>query len=157
VDINAGAIGNPSTTIHFYNNTLVGCGFGEGPLNTDGHISIGEAYEFDLDFRNNIIVSTGFPFVPAYSTTARTTAARNLWFGPGGMVPDAATPEIFADPVTGDPRFVDEAALDFRLQPDSPAIDQASGTAPVPIADFDNSPRPTGAGIDIGAFEAQPE
>ena len=53
-----------------------------------------------------------------------------------------------------DPHFVDAASRDFHLQGDSPAIDQASSVT-VPTEDFDDNPRPSGAGYDIGAFEFQ--
>jgi uncharacterized protein (TIGR03437 family) len=153
VDINAGAIGNPPTTIHFYNNTLVGCGFGSGPSNTDGAVSVGNAYTFDLVFKNNIIVSEGFPFVTAYSTTSRTRASNNVWYGNGGPVPGATASEIFAGAITGDPKFVNRAIGDVRLLAGSAAIDRGSAASPVPSVDFDNVPRPQGAGYDIGAFE----
>jgi uncharacterized protein (TIGR03437 family) len=153
VDINAGAVGNPPTTIHFVNNTLVDCGFGGGPSNTAGAVSVGAAYAFNLDFRNNIVVSSGFPFVTAYSTTHTTTASHNLWFGSGGPLPDPASAELFAGVVSGDPMFVDAPNGDLRLRSGSAAIDHGSPAAPVPAVDFDNLPRPQGAGIDIGAFE----
>jgi hypothetical protein len=155
VDINAGAVGNPPTTIHFYNNTLVGCGFAGGPLNTAGMVSVGNAYDFALDFRNNIVVSEGFPFVTPYSTTQKTSADANLWFGSGGVVPDPAAPEIFAGAIQGDPRFVNRATLNLRLGSGSAAIDGGSSVAPVPTVDFDWITRPKGAGIDLGAFESR--
>ncbi len=155
VDINAGAVDNPPTTIHFYNNTLVGCGFGGGPTNTAGMVAVGNAYDFALDFRNNIIVSEGFPFVRGYSTTQKTTAASNLWFGDGGPVPDPTAAEIFVGAVQGDPRFVDRANLNLRLGSGSAAIDRGSNSAPVPAVDFDAVTRPKGAGVDIGAFESR--
>lgn len=55
---------------------------------------------------------------------------------------------------TVDPKFVNPAAGDFRLQNGSPAIDGGSSTN-APINDFSNKPRPQGNGYDIGAFEFQ--
>jgi hypothetical protein len=153
VDINAGAVDNPPTTIHFYNNTLVGCGFSGGPLNSAGAMAIGNAYAFDLDFRNNLIVTMGFPFVTAYSTAARTQAAKNLWSGDGGSTTDPATAALFAGRVLGEPDLLNPAAGNLRLGPNSAALDRGSATGVVPGNDFDGVPRPQGAGIDIGAFE----
>ncbi|MGH1342350.1 MAG: choice-of-anchor Q domain-containing protein [Nannocystales bacterium] len=50
--------------------------------------------------------------------------------------------------------FVDEADGDYRLAPNSPAIDAGSGTS-VPF-DYDDVPRPQGTAPDPGAFEFVP-
>ena len=51
-----------------------------------------------------------------------------------------------------DPRFVSPAAANFRLLPDSPAVDQALPEYSEPI-DLDGTSRPQGQAPDIGAFE----
>ena len=51
-----------------------------------------------------------------------------------------------------DPKFVNPAGANFHLQSGSPAIDSGSSLN-APSSDFDNNPRPQGAGYDIGAFE----
>jgi len=43
---------------------------------------------------------------------------------------------------------------DFHLLATSPAIDHGTATS-APTVDLDGSPRPVGAGVDIGAYEAQ--
>ncbi|MCK4830178.1 right-handed parallel beta-helix repeat-containing protein, partial [bacterium] len=48
------------------------------------------------------------------------------------------------------PRFVDAANYDLHLQPDSPCIDAGATLSDV-TNDLDGSPRPQGAGYDIGA------
>jgi len=54
-----------------------------------------------------------------------------------------------------DPKFVRARMGDFRLQPDSPAID--AGTALEQIkTDIEGTPRPQGKGYDIGAHEHTP-
>jgi predicted outer membrane repeat protein len=55
--------------------------------------------------------------------------------------------------VSTEPRFVDRLAGDYRLQPMSPCIDAAVGTAPVGGVDLDGNPRQQGAHIDMGAYE----
>jgi hypothetical protein len=56
--------------------------------------------------------------------------------------------------VTGDPRFVNYAAGDYRIKGDSPAID--AGARPFGLApsdDINGSRRPQGKWIDLGAHE----
>ncbi|HLC15622.1 MAG TPA: right-handed parallel beta-helix repeat-containing protein, partial [Thermodesulfovibrionia bacterium] len=61
--------------------------------------------------------------------------------------------EIYgSDYVEGDPLFVNQANADFHIKEGSPAIDKGSSTG-AQTDDFDGTPRPQGAGIDIGAFE----
>lgn len=52
-----------------------------------------------------------------------------------------------------DPRFRDTETDDYRLLPDSPAIDQGSGNG-APEADILGVARPQGTGVDMGAYEA---
>jgi hypothetical protein len=52
------------------------------------------------------------------------------------------------------PKFIDLAAKNFRLQLTSPAID-AGGSNFYPRRDFNGIARPLGGSVDIGAFEAK--
>ncbi|MGQ9732030.1 MAG: right-handed parallel beta-helix repeat-containing protein [Candidatus Zipacnadales bacterium] len=54
--------------------------------------------------------------------------------------------------VAGAPIFEFSPGLDFRLQPDSPGVDQGELLAEVP-SDVRGLPRPLGAGADIGPYE----
>lgn len=51
--------------------------------------------------------------------------------------------------------FVDPAEGNYRLRPDSVAIDAGHLPQDPPTFDYDNAPRPLGEGLDIGAFEYQ--
>lgn len=74
----------------------------------------------------------------------------NLFFGGAPL----ETP-LPAGSLMAAPRFVNPEAADFRLAADSPAIDagQADGA---PARDILGTPRPQGAGVDLGALERAP-
>ncbi|MBW2262268.1 MAG: right-handed parallel beta-helix repeat-containing protein [Deltaproteobacteria bacterium] len=59
-----------------------------------------------------------------------------------------------ANPLVGDPLFVDATGGDFTLQASSPAVD--AGLDLGYEKDMDDNPIPAGTGPDIGAFELQP-
>jgi hypothetical protein len=56
-----------------------------------------------------------------------------------------------ANVVTGDPRFVGPGSGDYHISAGSAATD--AGVAAGVAVDFDNQPRPAGAGVDLGADE----
>ena len=68
----------------------------------------------------------------------------NLYFGPGSI--------YGAGNVEADPEFVNASAGNFHLKTSSPAIDAGSSTGAPPF-DYEETPRPQGAGFDIGAYE----
>lgn len=54
------------------------------------------------------------------------------------------------------PRFVNAAAGDYRLRPDSPCIDAGAAGGAVGATDLSGGMRVRGAGVDIGCFEFVP-
>jgi predicted outer membrane repeat protein len=57
--------------------------------------------------------------------------------------------------VVADPKFVDAAAGNFRLQPSSPCINAGYNSWQTSLTDLDGNPRIAAATLDIGAYEYQ--
>jgi hypothetical protein len=78
----------------------------------------------------------------------------NLFFAPDRrLIGEAGTPPSVESNIEQQaPRFADPERFDFRLHPQSPAIDAglAEGAPPTDIA---GTARPQGTGIDLGAYE----
>ena len=55
-----------------------------------------------------------------------------------------------------DPCYVDAAAGDYRLRPDSPCIDAGLATHPIGSADLSGGMRVRGGNVDLGCFEFVP-
>jgi hypothetical protein len=122
-----------------YNNTIYG-----------GNVGI-YVRPFDAEttkVRNNIVASTGTPYMNPLGWNVGSSFDYNLYSG-GGAGPDA-------HPLNADPMFADPAAEDFTLLPGSPAIDAGDPTTSAASAgDTDSlgTPRFIGAGINVGATE----
>ncbi|NCA82365.1 MAG: right-handed parallel beta-helix repeat-containing protein [Opitutae bacterium] len=56
------------------------------------------------------------------------------------------------DNVAGDPLFADASAGDYHLAAGSPCLNTGTASG-APAADLDGTPRPQGAGFDMGAYE----
>jgi Right handed beta helix region/Protein of unknown function (DUF1565) len=96
---------------------------------TDAAIDVGSARFIDVVISNNL-------------TTAKSITDRTPQMGFA----------VIDNLLSTDPKFINLSALDFRLLPDSAAIDKGLNT---PEAPFDKSwcIRPQGKGFDIGAHE----
>ena len=57
--------------------------------------------------------------------------------------------------ITNEPMFVNLAAGDFRLQPNSPCVDTGINNYVMGATDFDGAPRIRGSAVDMGAYEFQ--
>lgn len=90
----------------------------------------------NLVVRSSLVWTTG-SFRPAIS-------------GPCTLTNVTAGPAAIAGADNTDPLFVDEAANDYHLGPDSPARDKVDAG---PTLDFEGDPRPSGVRFDIGADE----
>jgi hypothetical protein len=118
----------------------------QGPITLENNIIVGYNYGISSDqtggapviARNNLIVSNN-PNREIYegsNSVVRITRANNLL---GLNIPAL------------DPKLVNPAAGDFRLQAGSPAIDK--GYPNGLTTDKDGNARPRGNGVDIGAYE----
>ena len=144
INIRAGHDEHPNTTIHAYNNTVYGAAAGSVVVKND----IMDRITFR--FSNNLLYSTGEPYVHTRALIPR-GPYNNLWYGNG------PAPLWDSAAINSDPRFVDAGNRDFRLQPNSPAINRGvSHVGSVVTTDFEGVARPQGSGYDIGAFEFSP-
>ena len=89
----------------------------------------------DTVIRNNISYDNG------------PNASRDIWLEPNKS-PGTVTSHNYVE----DPKFVNPASKDFRLQASSPTIDKGANILEV-ANDFYGNARPQGSGFDIGAHE----
>ncbi|MBN1557146.1 MAG: right-handed parallel beta-helix repeat-containing protein [Lentisphaerae bacterium] len=88
----------------------------------------------------NILYRNGTQVAPGSDTFDYNLYDPNVFFGRKG-----------SHAVSGNPAFADAGNADYRLQPDSPAVDAAVALGIA--ADRDGTARPQGGGYDIGAYE----
>ena len=107
-----------------------------------------------VQITNNIFYNVGSgddSYVCADTTSQATLqVASNDHFMQGGAAPGTYCGN--APHLTLDPLFTNAAANDFHLQSNSPMIDQGTTLTQV-TNDYYATPRPQGAGYDIGAVE----
>jgi len=154
IRINCGHELRTNAIIHCYNNTLFGCGWG-GTLfpEMSGHLLISpEALQYTASIRfvNNIIFSTGQPYIATESGTPPSGSFSNCWYNMGS----APTWDIAA--VNADPDFVDTTSRSLQLSGASPCIDVGQNVSSVVGRDLLGLVRPQGNGVDLGAFEYDP-
>ena len=85
--------------------------------------------------------------------SANSTIRNNIVYGSGTLLRDFGQGTVRDHNLLNvDPRFVDPGNGDFRLRPDSPAID-AGAAIPDIASDIAGTLRPQGPAYDIGAYE----
>jgi parallel beta-helix repeat protein len=148
-----------SDNVNVINNTAFSNSYGETIL--QGQISVINAD--NVRVYNNIAAPyqyrSGFTnksYIAGKPNNSNVVFDYNLSFGGTGFFdpnPDVSDPiPTRNNLVAVNPQFVNAAARNFKLQNASPAIDKGSSSYLIQ-SDFDKSPRPKGAGVDIGAYE----
>ena len=96
---------------------------------------------------NNILYSTGEPYLAGESASLPAGDYRNCWYG------DGAAPAWDTTAINDDPDFVNAGAFNFQLQEGSPCVDVGKNVSTVVSRDLLGVPRPQGSAFDIGAYE----
>lgn len=139
------------TIVYVYNNTLYGNGFSgaEFPGQTGSVVFDPGALarSTTIHFSNNIIRSTGEPYLAGESAALAAGNHRNCWYG------DGAAPAWDTTAINQNPDFVSPAAFDFQLQSSSPCMDTGKNLAAVVARDLLGAPRPQGVAFDLGGYE----
>ena len=131
----------PGRYFNFLNNTIVNA-------KTDG-IRFYSQQSANSQIINNIIIHPG-------SLGSYPTHDQSYIYLASGV--DVTRSNNYTDPTMASVHFRDTLAGNFRLLADSPPRDAGADAGLMGVtSDYDNVPRPNGAGFDIGAFEYHPE
>ncbi|MEO8055024.1 MAG: PKD domain-containing protein, partial [Acidobacteriota bacterium] len=151
IRIDAGHEASPGTVVHVLHNTLHGCGYPGAVFDGEnGHLFVSApalGRGVTVDFRNNIVSSTGESYVAPDSGAIPPGDYRNLWSGGG------AAPAWDRLALSAPPGFTDAAGMNFELQAGSACVDAAGALSPPVSRDLFGTPRPQGPAPDLGAFE----
>jgi hypothetical protein len=101
---------------------------------------------------NNVLLTPGTGFVFS-KPVADIVATHNLVVA--GALSSGLAGFDATNTTTTDPQFVDVAARNYLLMGSSPAVDSGSTLIPLTF-DINGRKRPSGGGIDRGAFEFVP-
>lgn len=129
----------PRKNIRVFNNTAYG--------NGQGGINISTRNGYLIHLRNNIAAFNNGPQLLAANVGLLTSSLSNLVYGKNSG-------NILFGVTSGDPRFVDAARGNFRLNKGSVAINKGVTLSEVPV-DILGKSRPQGGRYDIGAYESR--
>jgi len=151
IHINTGHENVTSTVVYIYNNTLYGNGWvGAVYPEESGSVLFDPgalSRSTSVYFSNNILYSTGEPYVAGESAELPSGDFRNCWYG-NGVAPAWDTTAI-----NNNPNFVGAGMFNFQLQNGSQCIDVGKNVYTVVSRDLFGVLRPLGLGFDIGVFE----
>ncbi len=153
IDTGHESVPRAKTIIHCYNNTLYGCGFSGAVYPGENgalFITSSATSRSTLRFANNIVVSTGEPYLAGDSGTPTSGDYRGCWFG------DGAAPRWDEGAINADPQFVSSASRDFQLRSTSPCRDAGKDVSKTVARDLLGVRRPQGSAFDLGAYELRP-
>jgi len=123
------------TGFRIFNNTFINC--------KDFGVLMFSEHPDATQYANNIVVGQN---QAGYVYVNFNNAAKNKW---------VESNNIKSQDITS-LKFVNAAAKDFRLLPNSPALNAGKNVSGNGVTfDYDENPRPSGTGFDIGAFELQ--
>jgi hypothetical protein len=150
IRINTGHENVAETSVYIYNNTLYGNGWAGAAIPEESGSLLFDPWVLShgtLYFSNNIIYSTGEPYLAGESGNLPQDDYRNCWFGDGnGLTWDTTAIHV-------DPGFVASAQFNFQLLKNSPCIDTGKDVSSIVCRDLWGRVRPQGTAFDIGAFE----
>jgi uncharacterized protein (TIGR03437 family) len=149
--INTGHEQIAQTVVYLYNNTLCRNGWSGAVLPGETGSLLVDQGALDRSttvyFSNNILYSTGEPYLAGESAALPVSDYRNCWYG------DGAAPAWDTTAINDDPGFVDVGAFNFQLQNGSPCMNVGRNVSTVVARDLLGVPRPQGSAFDIGAYE----
>lgn len=140
-------------SVEFINNTV----YGNAGTQVGGVSARMRFTGFTLSLINNIIVGNSGPIADLQVVDEATSTANvfnNDFDGNSAMI-DASILNAEDNLDAVDPRFVNAAVGDYRLEANSPLVDAGLDVVNLPQTDFFGNDRVSGAAVDIGAYEVQ--
>jgi parallel beta-helix repeat protein len=132
--------------------------------NPGGGIGVGYGGSGNQIYNNTIYKTGSLGFALDINGVSNTIVRNNILYENTHEIKDGTSTTTYSNNLCRtatsacqfrvDPRFVNPAALNFRLHQLSPIIDKGVTVSAV-ATDFDRLPRPRGSAYDLGAFEYQ--